>query len=57
MKSQPLNQKYCALPKISKKNCCSSKIVDFRALKNIAAQTEIYKLMLHFFLIVEKHNF
>ena len=28
----PLNQKCCAIPKIYKKLCCSSKIVDSRAV-------------------------
>ena len=32
MKSPPLNQKFCATPKICKKLCCSSKIIDFTAV-------------------------
>ena len=32
MKPPPLNQKFCATPKICKKLCCSSKIVDFTAI-------------------------
>ena len=47
----PLNQKFCATPKICKKLCCSSKIVDFTAVFQnfLAAQTNGSKKCIIYF--------